>query len=378
MAQITILKDKEGKSLYPATSGKAVFDSEGVDLETRLNNHSQTLEDCVRKDDVANMVTADSAQNIAGIKTFENGFLLPFNSQKMNTERAIPFSVSGNYMRIAFVDTGLTYNPVTRRLYAEGGFRTKNGSKEELLAADGSVISQDLVARLTLRDRWLSRLARYPGLPTYEEDVENTLADGSQFGLYGETFEYEDALAILENSVMFTSSLVALYYQKSPKGSALFPILTATDSLANTFCQCQQRILGLYDPRLNTLSVSPSNMSGLFNSCAKLERIVATISMRNCTNVTTAFWNCHALREVRLHGLKMSISFQWSSKLSLESLTYMVGNSANTAAITITVHSAVYAKITGADSADYGDDDPQDWSALLELALERNISFAVA
>ena len=37
MAQITTLKDNEGKILYPITSSKAVLDENGIDLETKFN-----------------------------------------------------------------------------------------------------------------------------------------------------------------------------------------------------------------------------------------------------------------------------------------------------------------------------------------------------
>ena len=356
----------------------------------------QSMPDGIRQV-VKNYSTGLSLTEASGVCRAEFEALLPYikgedgkpgddgHDGKSAYEQAVESGYEGSESEftsaISEVDQMARYASTESELEAiEPGIITDALRKSEQLLTEEEQkqvkVNIGIVERMAVRDQWLARLSLYSGLPTYEQDVANTLHDGTQFGLYGETFEYEDALAILDSSVAFTNSFVALYYQRNPRGSVLFPILTATDNLSNAFCQCQQRILGLYDRRLNTLSVSPSNMSGLFNSCAKLERIVATISMRNCTNVTTAFWNCHALREVRLHGLKMSISFQWSSKLSLESLTYMVGNSANTAAITITVHSAVYAKLTGSESADYGDDDPQDWHDVLDLALERNIAFA--
>lgn len=44
MAQITTLKDNEGKTLYPVTSTRAVFDGNGVDLETRLQSEKESAQ----------------------------------------------------------------------------------------------------------------------------------------------------------------------------------------------------------------------------------------------------------------------------------------------------------------------------------------------
>ena len=43
MAQITTLKDKNGGTLYPVTSSKAVFDAQGIDIDTRLSNKVDKL-----------------------------------------------------------------------------------------------------------------------------------------------------------------------------------------------------------------------------------------------------------------------------------------------------------------------------------------------
>ena len=75
-----------------------------------------------------------------------------------------------------------------------------------------------------------------------------------------------------------------------------------------------------------------------------------------------------------------SLSMAHSPKLSLDSISYMVANAANTATITITVHPDVYAKLTGdttnAAAATLTEEEAAAWQQVLADANVKNISFA--
>lgn len=80
------------------------------------------------------------------------------------------------------------------------------------------------------------------------------------------------------------------------------------------------------------------------------------------------FRNCPMLEDVQIKNLKYSLDFRESPRLSLASLQYIVANAGNTAAITITVHPEVYAKLN--------DETDAEWHALVAQGAERNINFA--
>lgn len=58
------------------------------------------------------------------------------------------------------------------------------------------------------------------------------------------------------------------------------------------------------------------------NACSRLETI--RLNIPRATDLTYTFADCIALRDVYITGLKTSLSLQWSPKLSLESVQYIV------------------------------------------------------
>lgn len=102
--------------------------------------------------------------------------------------------------------------------------------------------------------------------------------------------------------------------------------------------------------------------------CGKLRRIVSPVQMaRNIDN----FKRCPMLEDVELvftNTSPMAVSFADCPLLSLASLQYMVSNTRNKAAVTITVHPDVYAKLT--------DETNEEWHKVLTDAADKNINFA--
>ena len=64
------------------------------------------------------------------------------------------------------------------------------------------------------------------------------------------------------------------------------------------------------------------------------------------TDTASAFSACLTLQEVRLRSLKKNINLDALAGLSLDSISFMVTNAANTSPITITLHPDAYARVT--------------------------------
>lgn len=78
--------------------------------------------------------------------------------------------------------------------------------------------------------------------------------------------------------------------------------------------------------------------------------------------------SCPLLREARVKGTQYNVEIADSPLFSLASLRYLVDNAENTAAITVTVHPEVYAKLEDEGNAE--------WHAVWTAAQARQISFA--
>lgn len=119
---------------------------------------------------------------------------------------------------------------------------------------------------------------------------------------------------------------------------------------------------------------------GMFGNCSNLRTIDGIIGVRNQKQLDKMFGGCKALKEVRISYLGASISFADSPNLSLDSISFIVTNAANTSAITITVHPDVYAKLTGditnAAAADLTAEEAAQWQALAVAAGGKQITFA--
>lgn len=112
-----------------------------------------------------------------------------------------------------------------------------------------------------------------------------------------------------------------------------------------------------------------------FSGCVKLRKILCVIGYP--TDYGNAFKNCQALEfvNIKTYILNNTFNFQWSPKLSIESVRLLVKQAAfnsddpqHIKTMTVNVHPSVYAKLT--------DETNTEWHALLALAAEKNITFA--
>ena len=85
-------------------------------------------------------------------------------------------------------------------------------------------------------------------------------------------------------------------------------------------------------------------MYSTFAFCTKLRRIEDVIYYNS--EFITTFYHCYALEYLRLARIKYSVDLSDCSKLSSDSVAYIVANADNTKAITITLHPDAYARVT--------------------------------
>lgn len=120
-----------------------------------------------------------------------------------------------------------------------------------------------------------------------------------------------------------------------------------------------------------------------FYQCVLLKQILGVMAFNYGEGGTiNAFVGCTKLSDVRIKGLRQSISFVDSPLLSLSSLQFLVTYAANTSAITVRVHADVYAKLTGdttnAAAAALTASELAQWQQVATNAAAKNIAFATS
>ena len=146
------------------------------------------------------------------------------------------------------------------------------------------------------------------------------------------------------------------------RDKTLFPI-NADSFLATSyleaFTSCRNLVAVKFITASNRPLVPISNARRLFQNCESLKCIYGVLTFTPNADVFEAFRLCLSLEEVRIKDLAKSLNLESSPKLSLDSVDFMVQNAANTSPITITLHTDVFAKLTG---------------ELLAAAAEKNIT----
>ena len=88
-----------------------------------------------------------------------------------------------------------------------------------------------------------------------------------------------------------------------------------------------------------------TNSSTIFYNCRSLRDVFGILNASDTTSFgTSPFYNCVQLSNINIFGIKCSVSIGNSSKLTTNSILYMIKNSVTTTAITITLHATAYAR----------------------------------
>lgn len=179
---------------------------------------------------------------------------------------------------------------------------------------------------------------------------------------------YEEAMDVLAVSVLYTSDAESLYAHKYPKVRTLIPTrLYGGESLRSMFAYCDSLVAIRLISGCGEI-VRPSSVKSLFYYCANLRTVSGIINLTNTKDADSFVSACPKLESLFLSNIKIDIDLSPCPLLQFASMQYMIDNAANTAAITVTVHPDVYAKLSDETNAE--------WHALLAQASEKNITFA--
>ena len=190
----------------------------------------------------------------------------------------------------------------------------------------------------------------------YGKYNENT----GYFELNGLTdISYEQALDINRQSEIYPDSNVCGGYTSR----TLYPIRSSVPAWREMSFYGKFASSALEVIRFSIPPVLHASAVSMFAWCSKLRVIHGVLTLENPETLYVAnmFLKCPELREVQLKSLQTPISFSDSPLLSLDSISYMVTNAANTSPITITLHPDAYARLT---------------DELIAQATEKQITFA--
>lgn len=317
MALITTLKDNEGNTLYPITSSQAVFDSQGNDLDTRLDN----------------MVEKESGKGLSS-NDYTNA-----DKQKLT---ALP-----------------TNEQLTESL---------NGKQGALADSDDITIDNN---KLVVTER-----AKYASLIRQFIEAGGGFDEESQLGsLNGITdLSYGDMAVILEAGRLRNADAESFYANNARLRTNLEPVYGWNMcNLTHTCWNCTSlEVFNAYRCIIATYA---------FAHCNNLHTIIGTIYNNggSLTNAFSSCGKLKSLC-MKLVAKATSFSLSDSPLIDLASFQYMIANAENTSPITITVHADVYAKLTGDTESEafneLSDEEKEQWQGLVTSALEKNIAFA--
>ena len=109
-------------------------------------------------------------------------------------------------------------------------------------------------------------------------------------------------------------------------------------SLGGMFYNCYSLVA---IPQLNTQNIT--SVYQMFYNCYSLVAI-PQLDTQNVTNMNSMFYNCISLTHTNLKNVKLACDLSSVSKLTKESLLYLINNEAATSAITIKLSSYAYNK----------------------------------
>lgn len=221
-------------------------------------------------------------------------------------------------------------------------------SADITVGEDDKLTVTDLAKKKVFIDTWNTACTSYG---SYNEKT-------GYFELNGLTdISYEQALDINRQSEIYSDSNVCGGYSSR----TLYPIRSSATAWVQLNFNAKFVASALEVIRFSTSPKLHTSAASMFANCEKLRVIQGVLTLASQSNVAGMFRVCPELRELQLKSLQTSISFSDSPLLSLDSISYMVTNAANTSPITITLHPDAYARLT---------------DELIAQATEKQITFA--
>lgn len=205
-------------------------------------------------------------------------------------------------------------------------------------------------------DMWVTACGKYGGYePANAPDAEHP------FKLNGIWMTYEEALTVHRESS--GANYMADYSHTRGKARTLYPVKTCQGAWGNTAVRAFSHSLYMEVIQFEPCGYIPVTDT-TFGECLSLREILGGPLIFDGGDTL----NLPELVTFQAGRIRTDTDLSRASKVSLESMLYLVAHAQNTTTITITVHPDVYAKLSDEGNAQ--------WHALMTDAAAKNINFA--
>lgn len=166
-------------------------------------------------------------------------------------------------------------------------------------------------------------------------------------------------------SYVDTMLQVGTYPMRSTRVRTFFPIPYTQDLRYWYFAASNLESVQIKED----MSVNAYSIDAFGGYCSKLKKVLDIINVENVPNTSFEIFRYSPLVEYfRIKNLKKNAVISDCPLLTLDTVSYLVDNAANTSAITVQVHPDVYAKLTDSTNTE--------WYAVNTAAQAKQISFA--
>lgn len=126
------------------------------------------------------------------------------------------------------------------------------------------------------------------------------------------------------------------------------------------------------------MSVNAYSIDQFCGYCSKLKKVLDIINVENVSGTSFSIFPHSPLVEYfRIKNLKKNAVISDCPLLTLDTVSYLVDNAANTSAITITVHPTTYGYLTGTiEPTEQVGGTTEEWQQIVTDAAEKQITFA--
>ncbi len=325
MAQIQTLKDRTSdESVYPTTSTQAVIDTQGRDLETRLaverTQTDNSLKDYAKTTDLTEGLAAKQDK----LRTSDDLFL--------SEENMLSLTQKGKMA--VFID-----------MWIKAGATHHNGQITEYDPTD------------KLEPFVLNKIRH-----TYDEALQVFSING-----HWQSMRVGEKGGSVSYSAM-TKGVRTLFPVKAMYRADCSYLLASNNSL-------EYVMLG--DEYIGEIAVS--NVLQMFTNTA-IRKVEGGIDVSAINVGSINMFLPATIEDITINKLRANFIMDKALRISLGSVEHMISNAINTSAITIIVHSDVYAKLTGDTTneatAALTAEEFARWQQVLTDAAAKNISFA--
>ena len=166
-------------------------------------------------------------------------------------------------------------------------------------------------------------------------------------------------------SYVDTMLQVGDYPMRSTRVRTFFPIPYTQDLRYWYFAASNLESIQIH----GNMSVNTYSIDAFGGYCSKLKKVLDIINVENVPNTSFNIFRYSPLVEYfRIKNLKKNAVISDCPLLTLDTVSYLVDNAANTSAITVQVHPDVYSKLTDSTNTE--------WYAVNTAAQAKQISFA--